>query len=243
MKNLQALCAVILLAAGCAFGQAPFGAIQGSVVAENGALLPGAVVLYSRVTRLVKVGSSYQPAPGETVVRRTVSCDANGAFSVSNLPVGEYLLCAEVPSGPYLDPCKWSLAQSTTVSAGSVARPTIVLKKGVLLKIRVIDPAGLLPPVKEDLLHPLNLIVGVVFGEGAFLRATNTGVDGTGRDYQISVPAGTPLKLWVFSRHVTLADSGGLPVDNSGAKIPFQATAGRDHVFTLHVSGRAAQAP
>jgi hypothetical protein len=124
-----------------------------------------------------------------------------------------------------------------------VATPTIVLKKGVLLKVRVNDPAGLLPAVKEDFLRPLNLIVGVVFGEGAFLRATNTGVDGAGRDYEMSVPAGTPLKLWVFSRHVTTADSRGLPVDNLGAKIPFQAAAGRDHAFTLHVSGRAALAP
>lgn len=176
-------------------------------------------------------------------MRSTVSSDANGAFSVSNLPVGEYLLCAEVPSGPYLDPCKWSVAQRTTVSAGGVATPTIVLKKGVLLKVRVNDPAGLLPAVKEDFLRPLNLIVGVVFGEGAFLRATNTGVDGTGRDYEMSVPAGTPVKLWVFSRHVTMVDSRGLPVDNLGAKIPFQATAGRDHAFTLHVSGRAALTP
>ncbi len=240
---MNRLCPAVLFMAACAFAQAPFGAIQGSVAAENGARLPGAVVLYSRVTRLVKIGGSYRPAPGETVVRRTVSSDANGAFSVPDLPVGEYQLCAEVPSGPYLDPCKWSVAQRTTVLAGSIATPTIVLKKGVVLKVRVNDPPGLLPPVKEDLFRPLHLIVGVVFGEGAFLRATNTGVDAAGRDYQMSVPADIPLKLWVFSRHVTLADSGGLPVDNSGAKIPFQATAGRDHMVTLNVSGRAAQAP
>ncbi len=51
------------------------------------------------------------------------------------------------------------------------------------------------------------------------------------------------MKLWVFSRHVTVADSGGLPVDISGAKVPFQAIAGQDQLFTLTVSGRAPQAP
>lgn len=243
MKTLQTVCPAILLIAGFAFGQTPFGAMQGSVTAEDGAPLPGAVVLYSRVTNLVKVGSSYQPAPGEAVVRRTVSSDANGLFSLSNLPVGDYLLCAEVPSGPYLDPCKWSSALRTVVSAGSVASPVLVLKKGVLLKVRVHAPPGLLPAVKDEPLRPLNLIIGVVFGDGAFLRATNTSVDRAGRDYQMSIPADMPLKLWVFSRHVTLTDSRGLSVDNSGARIPFQATAGRDHALTLNVFGRHSQAP
>ncbi len=47
---------------------------------------------------------------------------------------------------------------------------------------------------------------------------------------------------WVFSRHVALSDGKGLPVDVAGAKIQFQAAAGGDHVFELHVSGRAPQA-
>lgn len=242
MKNPRSLYPAILLIVGCAFAQ-DSGAIHGSVVTEEGVPLPGAVILYSRVTRLLKVGNYYRPAPGETVMRRTVASAADGAFNVSNLPVGEYLLCAEVPSEPYLDPCKWASAQKVTVTARSVVRPTVMLKKGVLLKVRINDPAGLLPRAKEDLLSPLNLIIGVVFREGAFLRAVNTAADGTGREYEISVPTDTPLKLWVFSRHVALRDAKGAAVDNSGAKIPFQPTSGRDHVFNLHVSGRAAEAP
>jgi hypothetical protein len=77
----------------------------------------------------------------------------------------------------------------------------------------------------------------VVFGSGAFLAADIASVDRSGRDYQMTIPAGIPLKLWVFSRHVTLTDSRGLSVDNSGGKIPFQAAAGQDQVFTLTVSG------
>lgn len=83
-----------------------------------------------------------------------------------------------------------------------------------------------------------NLIIGVVFGSGAFLGATNIGADRSGRDYQMSIPAGVPLKLWVFSRHVMLTDASGARVDHSGGSIPFQAVAGRDQVFTLNVTGR-----
>ncbi len=63
-----------------------------------------------------------------------------------------------------------------------------------------------------------------------------------GRDYRLVIPADMPMNLWVFSRHVSLADSKGRTVEQSGAKIPFQATAGQDQIFTLNVSGRAPEA-
>ncbi len=172
-----------------------------------------------------------------------VQSDANGALTALDLPPGEYVLCAEVPAAPFLDPCKWSPAPKLTIAAGVMDRPALVLKRGVFLKVRVNDPKGLLPPMKNDPSRAPNLIVGVVFGNGAFLAAANTRADQTGRDYQMSIPTGVPLKLWVFSRHVTLADAAGLPVDNSGGRIPFQAVAGQDQVFTLHVSGLDPKSP
>ena len=118
-----------------------------------------------------------------------------------------------------------------------------MLPKGVFLKVRVNDPAGLLSPVKDEPLRAANLIVGVIFGEGGFLAAANTGVGPFAREYQMNIPAGLPLKLWVYSRHVTFRDSAGSPVDNLGARIPFQAIPGRDASFVLTVSGRAPQSP
>jgi hypothetical protein len=82
----------------------------------------------------------------------------------------------------------------------------------------------------------------VKFGNGAFLGAVNTGVDMMGRDYRMVIPAGMPMNLWVFSRHVSLTDSNGRTVEQSGAEIPFQATAGQDQYFTLNVMGRAPEA-
>ncbi|MBI1898203.1 MAG: carboxypeptidase regulatory-like domain-containing protein [Acidobacteria bacterium] len=242
MNSLKILSSTVLLTA-CALAQARFGAMQGSVTAEDGAPMAGAVVSYSRITRLVGPAARARPAPGEAIVRSRISSDTNGAFAVSNLPAGEYVLCAEVPGARFLDPCKWSSSPKLTVVAGAVHRPAVVLKKGVFLKIRVNDPGGLLPPVKNDPSRAPNLIIGVVFGNGAFLAAEITRADQSGRDHQMSIPAGVPLKLWVFSRHVTLTDSKGLPVDNSGGRVPFQALTGQDQVFTLNVSGRDPQAP
>jgi hypothetical protein len=99
------------------------------------------------------------------------------------------------------------------------------------------------------------LVVGVIFGNGAYLGAVNTNVDAHGRDYEMPVPSGVPLKLWIFSRQVALTDSlgaplaGGAPVAGttalSGATpgIPFTASPGQDQAFTLNVSGHAVPSP
>ena len=75
----------------------------------------------------------------------------------------------------------------------------------------------------------------------AYLGAENTGVDIAGRDYQIVIPAGTPLRLWLFSRHVALNDASGKAVDVTGVQIPFQATAGLVQTFPFTVSGAVGQ--
>jgi hypothetical protein len=117
-----------------------------------------------------------------------------------------------------------------------------VLKRGAFLKVRIIDPKGLLPKEKDGPLRAGNLIVGVNFRNGAYLGATNTTVDPAGRDYEIIVPVGERLALWLYSLHVALTDSAGKPVSSPGATIPFQASAGIDQVFIFTVSGPAPRA-
>ena len=235
MKHLPILPLAILIT-GSAFGQAALGTMQGMVRTENGTPIPSAVVSYVRLTRLTGPAAQARPATGEAVVRSSIASNTLGGFDVPNLPSGDYLLCAEVPSEAYLNPCKWSVSPKVHVASGEVQRPAVVLQKGVFLKVRVNDPQRLLPPVKNDPSRAANLIIGVVFGNGAFLAAELARADGTGRDYRIAIPAGAPLKLWVFSRHVTLTDSAGAPVDNSGGRIPFEADIGRDQEFVLNVS-------
>ncbi len=181
------------------------------------------------------------PAPGETVKSGATSADAGGAFALSGLPAGSYAICASVPGLPYLDPCKWSAGPIVNVSANATTGYTLALTKGVFLNVRISDPKHLLPQVKDRPLHAGKLIVGVKFGDGAYQGAQNTGVDANGRDYQMVVPAGAPLQLWLFSRDVALADVAGKPVNSAGTTIPFQAVAGQDQNFTFTVSGRLAQ--
>jgi hypothetical protein len=226
----------LLVAVPC-LAQWPVGAINGSVIGDDGYIPRQGIVSYQRMHRSVGPASAPRPAVGEAVVRGT-SAFVNGTFSIAGLPAGEYVLCAEVPGEPYLNPCKWSSSVKLTLASGTVQRPALVLKKGVFLKTRINDPKSLLPPIKNDPSRAANLIVGVEFGNGAFLAAELQKGDQTGRDYQLAVPTGVPLKLWVFSRHVTLTDSNGAAVDNSGGRIGLQTADGQDLSFTLNVTGQ-----
>lgn len=231
----------MLLCAGSGQSQNAAGSLQGLVTDAQGTPLMGAQVRYQRVFRTVRTTNGQPvPAPGEVVVYNQVLTDSQGAFSAPALPPGDYLLCASVPSAAYLDPCKWLTSLRVTVSANAASRQNITLSKGVFLKVRVNDPLGLLPPALDGPLRAGKLSVGVQYANGAYLGAPNTAVDSAGRNYQMTIPAGVPLKLWLFSSDVAITDTGGKPVNTSGTLIPFQVSADEDKVFTFTVSGKAA---
>jgi hypothetical protein len=217
------------------------GALQGSVKDTQGQVVAAAQVRYQRVVQTVRAGKQTLPAPGEALVNDVVTADGNGAFSASNLPPGQYMLCASVPGAPYLDPCIWHRPVAVTVSAATTSAPNLTLEKGVFLKVRINDPQRLLPQALDGPLTPRKLIVGVLYANGAYQGAVNAGVDSAGRNYQLAIPAATPLKLWLLSRDVVLTDANGASVTASGAQTTFQAAAGQDQSFTFTVAGPAAQ--
>ena len=243
MKLQKTVCLFGLLALSGALAQSPsaVGDLQGSVQDSQGPLLPGAQVRYRRVNQQVLVHGVMLPVPGEALAGGTVVADIAGAFSVANLPTGTYMLCASVPSAPYLDPCVSRQAIPATVSAEATATTAISLQKGVYLKVRISDPLHLLPQSVDGPLTPRKLQVGITYVNAAYQGAANVDVDATGRDYQLIIPAGTPFQLWLYSSSITLADTSGNPVATSGAGTAFQATAGQDQSFTFVVTGTQAQ--
>ena len=95
------------------------GTLQVSAKDNPGLRLAGAQVRYRRVVQQARLGTKIVPAPGETWVDSQITADGGGAFPLANLPVGDYMLCASVPSAPYLDPCVWRQAVRVTISAGA----------------------------------------------------------------------------------------------------------------------------
>ena len=113
------------------------------------------------------------------------------------------------------------------------------LTKGVFVTVQVSDPAGLLPQTSGGPFASPKLLVGVVFGRGAYQGASATAASPTGRTFQLAVPAGVPFTLRLFSTDVKVVDETGASVDVSGSRIPFQATAGQDVSFNFAISGPA----
>jgi len=108
------------------------GSLGGSVTDPQGNPLVGAQVRYRSSSPSVAAGLRATPAPGETITSGTVSTDANGEFTVGNLPPATYTLCAGTPNDRYLDSCVWGQGAGATLSAGTTSTQTIVLQKGYI---------------------------------------------------------------------------------------------------------------
>ena len=209
--------------------------IQGKVVAEDGAPLAGATVFYKRSTKLVRTQTgSYRLAPGEREFGGQVTTAADGSFAIPNLPAGDYGLCA-LASG-FLSTCAWSASVGVKLAAGqSVDAGRISLKPGALVQVRLNDPSSLLFDQSRTL-SPV--IIGVRMGT-RFTAAAQVSKDATGRTFSLRVPYGVPLKLWVHSRFVRLADTSGTPLDTRGSSIDFTVPPNTTPSgFTLNVQER-----
>jgi hypothetical protein len=198
-------------------------------------------VTYRQLVPVLSTATAH--VPSGPVAQGQAVANASGEFLVAGLPSGDYVLCARVPSAPYLDPCVWQQPLQATVPAGGNTAQNVTLTKGVFLKVRVNDSMGLLPQVVDGPWTPRKLIVGVKYARGAYQGAQDVSVDAKGHDYQLVIPAGEPFTLWLFSRDVALIDTGGKAVDISASQIAFHAAAGQDQAFTFTVSGPVSQAP
>ncbi len=210
--------------------------LQGSVIDDGGNLLPSVQVLYRRIPKQSGPPGRLVLAPGETFASGALTSDLNGVFSLSSANSGNYVICAVSSAGPYLDPCKWQSAVRVTIGAGAVANPLIQMKKGVFLNVQINDPSAALLPLKTSGFQPANLLVGVKFGNGAFLGAETITANSSGRLFQMPVPAGVPLKLWIYSRTLTIKDASGSALPLLGAAVPFQAVPGQDQSFVYSVT-------
>ncbi len=100
----------------------------------------------------------------------------------------------------------------------------------------------LLPQVVDGPWTPRKLLIGVVYGTGAYQGARNTAVDSAGRDYQLIIPAGKPFRLWLYSTDLALTDASGAAVTSPAGGVAFQASTGQDQNFTFTVAGPGSRA-
>lgn len=223
--------------------KAQTGGIQGMVTVVTPGIAGAtavsvAHVFYHRVVTFAPVKNvPTQLAPGEVSFDSSAVADASGNHKITGLPAGTYVVCAKAPGQPFLDPCDWALAPSVPVTAGAVSTLNVQLQRGVYLDVRINDSQGLAVS-SGNLFSMPHLVVGVIFGTGAFLSAGLKSTDATGQSFEIAVPTGAPLKLWLYSQHVALADAQGKVLNSSGTALPFTASPGANQSFTINVTGK-----
>src|SRR5207248_4238068 len=132
----------------------------------------------------------------------TAVSDATGAFTVRNLPAGDYRFCVQVASGNYLDPCHWSAPQAapasalTLIAGQAVAGTRIALQPAAHMQVRINDPHKLLAPGN-------NVLIGVLTSSGRFRHALVKSSDAAGQNHEISIPFDTPVRLSVYISTLT----------------------------------------
>jgi hypothetical protein len=214
------------------------GSIQGKVTDDQNKPIAGALVTITRTFA--------KPKDPITPYSQSVKTASDGSFLAQGLPPGSYSYCAQVPGDGYLNGCRWGPPPlSVTVSAGQKLRAGIRVAKGSILKVRVLDPgkvAASLASQKPNGKNPpspiptLPVLMGVWDGHGRYLSVHNTGGDGAGLNYQLTVPFDTPLSFQIVSSKVKLSDSAGVPLPASAAG-PAGSAASASQTAFQHNSG------
>jgi hypothetical protein len=227
----------ILLASQPAAAQVASAQFRGTILDERGRPLAAARVVYTRNARVIPgKNGKWRNAPRERRFSSKVTTDASGRFQISQLPAGDYDLCMDAPG--YLATCEWTGWRRATLAEGqALDHGAIQLTKSVAVTIRVNDPLSLLKAA-NTMASPL--VIGVRDRWGRFHPSRETSVNAVSHIFQVDVPYGTALNVWLHSWRFLITDSAGAPINRLGAKIPFQVLAdGATPTFVFNIAGEA----
>ena len=201
---------------------------------QSGAVVPALGIHYIRVPALNSPKSGAL-ASGDFRLSGSSLTGAAGNVQVP-LPVGHYLVCIESGTTAFLDPCRWGTAEPVDIASGQATPAVITLVRGVQLDVSISDPKHLLPPDRSSVGGPPPVIVGVLFGRGAFLAANCVSAAGA-MSCSMPIPVGVPFKLWLHNQTISLIGTDGAAVPENGIGASFQAMAGTNQQFSFIASG------
>ena len=115
-------------------------------------------------------------------------------------------------------------------------QPAFVLRKGGVLRVHVTDSQHLLP--KQDSIIMPVFSIGVRTSGNAYMGMNGSAqINPAGRDYVMTVPFDTPLRLFIFSRTLRFADQSGAELLN-GENAAFTIARGKAAMdFNISVIG------
>ena len=177
----------------------------------------------------------------------SVFTGTDGSFRISNLPPGEYVVCASLPKRELVDTCFWGPAGTRVrVDAGQSAKAQVQLEYGRRVKVRLRDPQRVLATgldAKAADRPAFSLAVtGPPGGRTALMPSTRPETDG--QSYELLIPA-TAAQLRPVTRGLRVGDDQGreLP-DVALQRVLETPAASRAAVsFEFRLLGKAAITP
>ena len=179
--------------------------IEGRIVFEDdGKPLAGATVTAIHYNDRFKNLGPY--------VAGVATADAKGAYKLTGLPAGQYVLCAEASSAAVdlVKPCEWGLAGEALRLLSGVTPTGIdrAIPRGRLVEVDVDDAGGHLDR-EEKTGTGVHLLVGIWGPNRMFHTARVSKTDKKSRTYAVVMPFGTPVSMDVRGRKLDLEDDKG----------------------------------
>lgn len=197
----------LLISSKHGWAQTGQGIISGIVYGPDGKPLGGTLVWANLVSTPPKPGTANSAIP---ILKTSTSAD--GTFTLSQAPTGDYTLCAKNATIDVLNPCAWGTAPRVQITTANLSASGHVIRMaaGVTLQLHLDDPSGHLA-THEGKTPGASLILGVATLSGFHplpLAASN----GVSRDYKLLVPYDVTHTVSVSTRYYKINDEGGVPL-------------------------------
>ncbi|MGH9720606.1 MAG: carboxypeptidase-like regulatory domain-containing protein [Bryobacteraceae bacterium] len=187
------------------------GSLSGTIVDESGRPVAGAKLSYTKVAEYFR-DQSGRLAVKDLGFGGEVMVGADGRFTLSNLPRGNYSLCAWGTRPNQVGSCEWHGLPVVTLAPGqNIGNLTRILREGAILTLRVADPLGriLVPDSNGKILVPSRrFFIGATSESGFYRRAEVISRTPSQHVFQLRIPKQGAARLFIDSE-LTVTDGVG----------------------------------
>jgi len=232
---IGATAAVILLAiipaSGLAQSSPATGIISGTVTDEAGRPVPGARLVYMKLTEYARDqrGRQVITEPGFS---RAVAVGADGSFILSGLLPGTYDVCAYGAQPSQVGSCDWGGIPVISLAAGqTVTNLTRTIRNGTVVTLHVADPNGRMGVAdsKGRVARERRFFIGLFSESGFYRRAEAISRSPAEHVFRITIPRQMRARLFIDT-DLSVTDVSGSPLETGRPTLWQVVPAGRELV-------------
>lgn len=186
------------------------GSITGTVVNEAGTPMPGAKVLYGKLSEYTRDRNG-RPVLSASGFGKAVTSGSSGRFVLAGLPGGRYEICAYGSQPNQVGSCDWSGVGVVQLAAGQSVQNIIrTIYEGTVVTVRAADPnrKAAIPDSKGKVARERRFSIGLTAESGFYRGAERVSDTATEHVFRITIPKRQSMRLFIDSE-LKVADSAG----------------------------------